>query len=65
TGGGKSGKGTVFSITPSGKEQIIYAFTSSQGNQPLEGLADVNGTLYGTTARGGGDDKGTVYSVKP
>ena len=66
SGGGKSGKGTVFSVSKSGKEQVVYAFKGgSEGYQPLAGLVNVKGTLYGTTDRGGGADKGTVYSIRP
>ena len=67
------GCGTVFSITPSGAEKVLYKFPGSpDGAYPLAGLVDVNGTLYGTTT-GGGDQYfdacyslngcGTVYSI--
>lgn len=54
--GGANGDGTVFKITPSGKEQVIHAFTggTSDGAYPYGGLIDVNGTLYGTTLSAGG-----------
>jgi uncharacterized repeat protein (TIGR03803 family) len=58
--GGTLGGGTVFSITPSGDEKVLYNFPTDipsseqdSGSYPLAGLIDVNGTLYGTTARGG------------
>lgn len=59
------GCGTVYSITPSGKEKVIYAFKGgSDGDDPQAGLIDVKGTLYGTTY-GGGNGYGTVFSIKP
>jgi uncharacterized repeat protein (TIGR03803 family) len=53
-GGCNGGCGTVFSITPSGAENVIYAFNGGgDGESPYAGLIAVNGTLYGTTAYGG------------
>ncbi|MGA8325772.1 MAG: hypothetical protein WB757_06785 [Candidatus Cybelea sp.] len=52
---GKRGDGTVFSVTPSGIEAVLYSFSGgSDGKNPESGLIDVNGTLYGTTPYGGG-----------
>ncbi|MFY9718316.1 MAG: choice-of-anchor tandem repeat GloVer-containing protein, partial [Candidatus Cybelea sp.] len=46
--------GTVFEITPSGIEQVIYRFKGgSDGNDPVGNLVNVNGTLYGVTNEGG------------
>jgi uncharacterized repeat protein (TIGR03803 family) len=67
-GGSGYGSGTVYSITPSGAEKVLYAFhRSPDGSNPV-GLIDVNGTLYGTTVYGGvngctGIGCGTVYSI--
>ena len=62
---GKQGCGTVFSVTTSGGEHLLYSFTPfQQGTFPHSGLIDVKGTLYGTTEKGGGGG-GTVYSVGP
>ena len=57
--------GTVFSITTSGQEKVIYDFKGgSDGQAPIAGLIDVNGLLYGTTLEGGNSyGQGTVYSV--
>ncbi|HLY03844.1 MAG TPA: choice-of-anchor tandem repeat GloVer-containing protein [Candidatus Cybelea sp.] len=63
------GCGTVYSLTPSGSEKVLYAFTGgSDGSHPAAALTDVDGTLYGTTEYGGGKGCkkrgcGTVYSV--
>ncbi|MBV8197178.1 MAG: hypothetical protein JO263_03510 [Candidatus Eremiobacteraeota bacterium] len=67
-GGGATGYGTVFSITPSGTETVLYSFTGGQdGAHPEAPLIDVNGTLYSTTAGGGGSGSGygTIYSITP
>jgi uncharacterized repeat protein (TIGR03803 family) len=76
TNGGGTGTcdcGTVFSITPAGVEAILHSFAgpTGDGGQPLAGLTDVNGTLYGTTSGGGKDGAqpgcsdgcGTVYAI--
>ncbi|MGC1380064.1 MAG: choice-of-anchor tandem repeat GloVer-containing protein [Candidatus Baltobacteraceae bacterium] len=65
------GCGTVYSITTSGKERVLYSFQGgSDGLGPSAGLIDVNGTLYGVTAFGGGPPSsgcalgcGTAFSV--
>ena len=72
--GHDDGCGTVYSVTTSGREKVLHAFKggNSDGGDPLAGLIDVNGTLYGTTAYGGGSGCkltgfptgcGTVFSV--
>jgi uncharacterized repeat protein (TIGR03803 family) len=56
--------GTVFSITTDGTEKMLYTFAGgSDGADPLGGLINVNGTLYGTTFEGGANDNGTVFSI--
>jgi len=50
-----AGCGTVFEVSTSGKERVLYRFAGgSDGFFPLAGLLNVNGTLYGTTSAGGG-----------
>ncbi len=64
--GGAKNVGTIFSITPGGKETVLYSFAGgnwSDGYFPHGGLINVKGTLYGTTARGGAHDQGTVFSL--
>jgi uncharacterized repeat protein (TIGR03803 family) len=61
--GGSSGLGTVYSISPSGSEKVLYSFVGgSDGATPEAELVNVNGTLYGTTYYGG-SGAGTVYSI--
>jgi uncharacterized repeat protein (TIGR03803 family) len=71
-GGGsgcKVGCGTVFRVSTSGKERVLYSFKGypHDGAQPLGALVVVNGKLYGTTWSGGGSGSnvgyGTVFEV--
>jgi uncharacterized repeat protein (TIGR03803 family) len=49
------GCGTVYSVTTSGAEKVLYAFKGGKdGAYPADDLIDVNGALYGTTFEGGG-----------
>jgi len=58
--------GTVFSITPDGKEKVLHNFAGgTDGANPYAGLIDVNGTLYGTTTYGGAYGDGTVFALTP
>jgi uncharacterized repeat protein (TIGR03803 family) len=69
--GSSDGCGTIFKITTSGTETVIYSFKggSGDGAYPYAGLVNVNGTLYGTTENGGGkgcynhEGCGTVFAV--
>jgi uncharacterized repeat protein (TIGR03803 family) len=52
SGGGSCG--TIFSVSPSGKESLLYSFKGgSDGALPSGSLVEKNGTLYGVTAFGG------------
>ncbi len=64
-GGGAYGYyGTVFSISISGTEKVLHSFGgASDGANPIGGLIDVKGTLYGTTENGGAYDSGTVFRI--
>jgi uncharacterized repeat protein (TIGR03803 family) len=57
--------GTVFSIARDGVENVLHSFSTGKddGSYPYVGLIDVNGTLYGTTRKGGTYDQGTVFSI--
>ena len=73
SGGGPgcgNGCGTVFAISPSGHERIVYKFGSgADGSNPEAGLLNVSGELYGTTEYGGNatcqGGCGTVFKVAP
>jgi uncharacterized repeat protein (TIGR03803 family) len=66
--GGANGDGTVFKITPSGTETLLYSFAggSSDGSNPTAGLIQgSDGNLYGTTFLGGANGHGTVFKITP
>ena len=67
SGGGATGSGTIFKVTPAGVETVLYSFMSgSDGSNPYAGLiADKRGNLYGTTVNGGASGFGTVFKVAP
>ena len=60
---GSLGCGTVFSVTPSGKETVLHSFAHSDGSRPSGGLTAVGQTLYGTTPVGGTHNDGTFFSM--
>lgn len=70
--GGAYGVGTVYKISASGQETVLYAFTGGADGATPEGGAvlDSAGNLYGTTAGGGsgsvtGLQEGVVFEVTP
>jgi uncharacterized repeat protein (TIGR03803 family) len=65
--GGAYNYGTVFKLTPSGTETVLYSFSGgTDGAFPLDGLTfDAEGNLYGTTYEGGILQNGTVFQVTP
>src|SRR5215469_521932 len=71
SGGGVFFSGTIFKLTPSGTENVLYSFAGppDDGSMPMAGLiADSAGNLYGTTVSGGAscpDEEGcgTVYKL--
>ncbi len=67
SGGGTSGDGTIFSLTPAGVLTTIYSFTGgADGAAPEAALIQAaDGNLYGTTAAGGAYGAGTVFQLTP
>jgi uncharacterized repeat protein (TIGR03803 family) len=64
--GGTSNAGTIFKVTPSGKETILYSFKGTDGRAPLAALVrDAQGNFYGTTSGGGAQGFGTVFKLVP
>jgi len=63
--GGTYNGGTVFKITPKGKERVLYSFAGgSDGGYPSSALLqDKHGNLYGTTVYGGAYSAGTVFKL--
>jgi len=64
---GGVGPGTVFKVTPSGKETVLHSFAGGRdGDFPYAGpVFDKKGNLYGTTGSGGANGKGIVFKVTP
>lgn len=71
--GSVAGCGTVFKVTPDGKEEILHAFAGADGAYPSAGLIlDFRGNLYGTTSQGGNTGGacinlgcGTIFKIEP
>ncbi len=66
--GGLYGHGTVFELSPTGVEKILYNFggQSSDGSEPYGNLVfDKQGNLYGSTYAGGLYGQGTVFELSP
>ena len=66
--GGANSGGTVFKVTPTGTVTTLYSFCAlascADGETPLSGLVlGNNGIFYGTTASGGLNGNGTVFSI--
>jgi uncharacterized repeat protein (TIGR03803 family) len=72
-GGGKGfhNHGTVFEMSPSGSERVLYAFQGgADGEYPEAGVTEGSGgVLYGATQSGGsapcGNGCGTVFALVP
>jgi uncharacterized repeat protein (TIGR03803 family) len=69
TSGGGTGGGTVYTVTTSGKESVLYRFAGGTDAEiPEANMIVAKGTLYGTSVYGGGTGCGgagcgTVFSV--
>jgi uncharacterized repeat protein (TIGR03803 family) len=56
-------------VTTDGKERILYSFAgkttgSTDGENPVGAVTVFKDALYGTTVRGGADNRGTVFEVQ-
>ena len=56
----------MFRLDSTGKETVLHIFTGgTDGTFPKGALVrDAAGNLYGTTFRGGANDKGTIFEIK-
>lgn len=66
--GGTSAAGTVFRITPTGTETVLYSFAggTTDGSTPQGSLIQASdGNFYGTTVSGGANNVGTVFKITP
>jgi uncharacterized repeat protein (TIGR03803 family) len=63
--GGTSGNGTVFKVSKTGKEKVLYSFQGgADGMSPESGvIQDAEGNLCGTTFNGGAFGYGTVFKL--
>jgi uncharacterized repeat protein (TIGR03803 family) len=66
--GGLNGLGTVYRLTPSGTETVLWSFKGTDGESPVSTLTQgPDGTIYGTTYRGGAPGGlgygGTVFEL--
>jgi len=63
--GGVSNRGTVFKVTPSGAETVLYSFSGgSDGCNPDAGVViGKKNILYGTTPACGAKNYGTIFKV--
>lgn len=63
--GGKDNLGTVFAVTPSGRQHTLYSFGTNEfhdGWFPMGGLSYFKGKLYGTT-ESGGNGSGAIFTI--
>ena len=70
SGGEFYSDGTVFKVTPTGTESILYNFCEqsgcTDGRDPIGGVVrDSAGNLYGTTQFGGASDTGALFKLTP
>ncbi len=72
SGGGATGDGTVFKLTPPESpdgqwtETILHSFTGTDGVEPYIPLVfDKKGALYGATFYGGANNQGAVFKLSP
>lgn len=65
--GGLNGAGTVFKITATGQETVLWNFGSgTDGQKPFGSVVlGQDGNLYGTTSEGGAYGGGTVFKLTP
>ena len=63
--GGAYGFGTIFKLTPSGQETVLYSFVGlpDAGNPVGRLLMDSQGNLFGTTSYGGNFDSGALFEL--
>ncbi|MBV8489962.1 MAG: hypothetical protein JO199_05465 [Candidatus Eremiobacteraeota bacterium] len=64
--GGAGGDGTAFSLAPgAATDTVLHAFTGSpaDGKAPFAAPIALDGVLYGTTAYGGANGRGTIFRI--
>ena len=63
--GGSANLGTVYEITPSGKERVLHAFglKPKDGANPTGKLIAYGGVLYGAAFNGGTSNEGAIFAI--
>jgi uncharacterized repeat protein (TIGR03803 family) len=63
--GGAANAGTVYKVTSTGRETVLYTFAGGvDGSHPGAGVViDSAGNVYGTTELGGAANQGVIYRV--
>jgi uncharacterized repeat protein (TIGR03803 family) len=66
-GSASPGSGTIFEVTPSGTENVLYSFSGgNDGGLPNTALAlGSDGNFYGTTSGAGVNYNGTLFKITP
>jgi uncharacterized repeat protein (TIGR03803 family) len=66
---GYTGNGTVFKITPTGEETVLYLFAGypADGEGPNSLIQGSDGNFYGVTSNGGSNNSngGTIFQLTP
>jgi uncharacterized repeat protein (TIGR03803 family) len=64
TGGGATGDGSAYRMTPTGTLTTVHSFDGTDGSGPTDALIQAtDGNLYGTTYGGGASGNGTVFKM--
>jgi uncharacterized repeat protein (TIGR03803 family) len=63
--GGTDGDGLIFAVDTNGfNYQVLHNFTNEpDGASPIGGMVLAGGMLFGTTADGGGEGRGSVFQI--
>jgi uncharacterized repeat protein (TIGR03803 family) len=68
-GGGSTGYGSFFTMTPSGTVTTLYSFCPTgfctDGADPLALVLGTDGNFYGLTSAGGANNVGTIFQITP
>jgi len=68
SGGGAAGTGTIYKVTPTGTESVLYSFGADMLNCITSDdslVVGADGNFYGMTNCGGSTNNGTVYKITP
>jgi uncharacterized repeat protein (TIGR03803 family) len=61
---GSGAAGTIYTITPAGKEAVLYGFSGRHdGAVPFGRLTVLNGEFYGTAATAGAYGHGAIFAI--